>query len=78
VRRSACPGSSSRHAVIALGCESDFLVIRSWRSGRIISRMRRGAFRHQFGAPHLTVQRADLLDVMRGALKTVDFRLGTR
>ena len=40
--------------------------------------MRRGAFRQQFGAPHLTVQRADLLDVMRSALKTVDFRLGTR
>ena len=32
-------------AVIAIGSESDFLVIRSWKSGRIISRMRRGAFR---------------------------------
>jgi FAD binding domain len=30
-------------AVVALGCESDFLTIRSWKSGRIISRMRRGA-----------------------------------
>src|SRR6516225_8934445 len=30
-------------AVIALGSESDFLTIRSWNSGRIISRMRRGA-----------------------------------
>src|SRR5436309_316829 len=27
-------------AVIALGCESDFLIIRGWKSGRIISRMR--------------------------------------
>jgi salicylate hydroxylase len=41
--------------IIALGSESDFLVIRSWKSGRIISRMRRGAFRQQFGAPNLTV-----------------------
>ncbi len=65
-------------AVIALGCESDFLIIRSWKSGRIISRMRRGAFRQQFGAPNLTVHRADLLDVLRRALKTVDFRLGAR
>ena len=65
-------------AVIALGCESDFLIIRSWKSGRIISHMRRGAFRQQFGAPNLTVHRADLLDVLRGALKTVDFRLGAR
>jgi salicylate hydroxylase len=65
-------------AVIALGSESDFLIIRSWKSGRVISRMRRGSFREQFGAPNLTVHRADLLDVLRGALKTVDFRLGAR
>jgi len=65
-------------AVIALGSESDFLTIRSWKSGRIISRTRRGAFRQQFGAPNLTVHRADLLDVLRGALKTVDFRFGAR
>src|SRR5215475_11804082 len=62
--------------VIALGSESDFLVIRSWRSGRVISRMRRGTFRQQFGAPNLTMHRADLLGVLRGALKTVDFRFG--
>src|SRR5438445_7528680 len=65
-------------AVIALGSESDFLIIRSWKSGRVISRMRRGAFRQQFGAPNLTVHRADLLDVLRGALKTADFRFGAR
>ena len=65
-------------AVIARGSESDFMVIRNWKSGRIISRMRRGAFRQQFGAPNLTVHRADLLDVLRRALKTVDLRLGAR
>jgi salicylate hydroxylase len=65
-------------AVVALGSESDFLMIRSWKSGRIISRMRRGAFRQQFGAPNVTVHRADLLDVLRGALKTADIRLGAR
>ena len=64
--------------VIALGSESDFLIIRSWKSGRIISRMRRGAFRQQFGAPNLTVHRADLLDVLCGALKTVNLRFGAR
>jgi len=65
-------------AVIAIGSESDFLIIRSWKSGRVISRMRRGAFRQQFGAPSVTVHRADLLDVLRGALKTADIRLGAR
>ena len=64
--------------VEAIGSESEFLVIRSWKSGRIISRMRRGYFRQQFGAPSLTVHRADLLDVLRHALKTTDIRLGAR
>jgi hypothetical protein len=36
------------------------------------------AFRLQFGAPHLSVHRADLLGVLRRALKTVDFRRGAR
>jgi salicylate hydroxylase len=65
-------------AVIGIGSESDFLTIRSWKSGRIISRLRRGTFRAQFGAPNLTVHRADLLDVLRGALNAVDIRLGAR
>ena len=64
--------------VIAIGSELDFLVIRSWKSGRIISRMRRGAFRQQFSAPNVTVHRADLLDVLRGVLRTADVRLGAR
>src|SRR2546430_150827 len=65
-------------AVMARGSESDFLVIRNWKSGRVISRMRRGTFRQQFGAPNLSVHRADLLGVLRRALRTVDFRLGAR
>src|SRR5262244_3792987 len=65
-------------AVIALGSESDFLTIRSWKSGRIVSRMRRGTSRQQFGAPNPTMHRADLLGVLRGALTTVDFRFGAR
>src|SRR5262249_53088996 len=63
---------------IALGSEPDFLFIRAWKGGGFISPMRRGAFRQQFGAPNLTVHRADLLGVLRGALKTVDFRVGAR
>jgi salicylate hydroxylase len=65
-------------AVIAIGSESDFLVIRSWRTGRVISRMRRGTFRAQFGAPNMSVHRADLLYVLRRALRTTDIRLGAR
>jgi len=64
--------------VVVAGCESDFLAIRSWKSGRVISRMRRGSFRQQFGAPNLTIHRADLLRVLHGALKTTELRLAAR
>src|SRR5271154_3022371 len=61
-----------------IGSGSEFLIIRSWKSGRLISRLRRGDFRSKFGSPNLTVHRADLLDVLRGSLKTTDIRLGMR
>ncbi len=62
----------------AIGSGSEFLMIRSWQSGRYISRMRRGDYRKTFGAPNLAVHRADLLDVLAGALKTTEVRLGMR
>jgi salicylate hydroxylase len=61
-----------------IGSGSEFLNIRSWKSGRFISRMRRGDFRKRFGAPNLSVHRADLLGVLANALKTTDIRLGMR
>jgi len=66
------------HEIEDIGWGSEFLMIRSWQSGRYISRIRRGDFRQKFGAPNLTVHRADLLDVLRGALQTTEIRLGKR
>jgi salicylate hydroxylase len=65
-------------AAIAIGYESQFQVIRSWSSGRIISRSERGNFRQQFGASHLSIHRADLLDVLSRNLKRAKLRLGAR
>jgi len=65
-------------AVDAIASGSEFLNIRSWKSGRYVSRMRRGDFKQKFGAPNLSVHRADLLDVLAGALRTTDIRAGTR
>src|SRR5271154_17630 len=62
----------------AIGSGSEYLIMRSWKSGRTIARTRRGDFRKRFGAPNLTVHRADLLAVLRDALKTTDIRLGMR
>jgi len=64
--------------VEAIGWGSEWLMIRSWKSGRYITHVRRGDFRRQFGAPNITVHRADLSDVLRGALKTAELRLGKR
>ena len=61
-----------------VGCGSEFLMIRSWQSGRVVSRMHRGDFRRQFGAPNMSVHRADLLDILRGALKSTEIRLNAR
>ncbi|MGB6536194.1 MAG: FAD-dependent oxidoreductase, partial [Xanthobacteraceae bacterium] len=65
-------------AVNAIASGSDFLNIRSWKSGRYISRTRRGDFKEKFGAPNLSVHRADLLAVLAGALKTTQVRAGLR
>ena len=62
----------------AIGAGSEFLVIRSWKNGRYISRVRRGDLREKFGAPNLTVHRADLLSILANALKATDIRLGKR
>ena len=64
--------------VQAIAAETDFLNIRSWKSGRYISRTKRGDFRQKFGAPNLSVHRADLLDVLAAALKTTQLRFGAR
>src|SRR5271156_2972255 len=61
-----------------IGWGSEWLMIRSWKSGRYISRNRRGEYRQKFGAPNLTVHRVDLLNVLCGALKAADIRLGKR
>jgi salicylate hydroxylase len=64
--------------VNAIASGSEFLNIRSWKSGRYISRLRRGDFRQKFGASNLSVHRADLLGVLSGALKSTDIRVGKR
>jgi salicylate hydroxylase len=74
-------------ALRALGLEDDinaaayaseFAVIRSWSDGRQISRAYQGDYRDKFGAPSVTIHRADLLGILAGALRSTDIRLGLR
>jgi salicylate hydroxylase len=74
-------------ALRALGLEDDinaaayaseFAVIRSWSDGRQISRAYQGDYREKFGAPSVTIHRADLLGILAGALRSTDIRLGLR
>ncbi len=64
-------------AAIRMGFRSDFQVIRSWRSGRILSKLQRsGSIADRFGAAFLTVHRADLQQVIRRALPDDAVQLG--
>jgi salicylate hydroxylase len=65
--------------VAAIGFEADYQVLRSWNTGSVISRVpRKGAYTREFGAPYLTLHRADLVDVLRQQLPDRVFHLGTR
>lgn len=62
-----------------IGFETENQVVRSWRSGRIISKQpRKSVMRARFGAPYYTVHRADLLRVLGRELPAACLRLGTR
>jgi salicylate hydroxylase len=66
-------------AVRAVAWESEFQLLRNWRSGRIISRTpRRGFLSARFGATGCSAHRADLLDVLSAALPSQIVKLGAR
>src|SRR5438094_7575112 len=55
--------------VRAVAWESEFQLLRNWRTGRIISRTPRH-LTQRFGATGCTAHRADLLDVLSATLPT--------
>jgi salicylate hydroxylase len=62
-----------------IGFESDNQLVREWNTGTIISKTpRKGVYQREFGAPYLSVHRADLIDVLRHQLPDSIFRLGAR
>src|SRR5579862_1008329 len=64
--------------IAAIGFESEYQIIRSWRSGRIISKQpRRDMMRSRFGAPYYTLHRADLLQALGRALPDASLHLGS-
>jgi salicylate hydroxylase len=64
--------------IYAAAHASEFAVIRSWRHGREISRSYQGDYSEKFGAPSVTIHRADLLGILAGALRSSEIRLGLR
>ena len=55
--------------VATVGYESEYQAVRSWNNGSIISRVpRKGAYTREFGAPYLTMHRADLIEVLHRQL----------
>ncbi len=65
--------------IAAIGFESDNQTVRAWDSGDILSKVfRKGVYQKEFGAPYLSVHRADLVDVLRKQLPDSAIHLGTR
>jgi salicylate hydroxylase len=63
----------------AIGFEAEYQVVRQWNDGNVISRVpRKGAYTREFGAPYLTMHRADLVAVLRRSLPDHVFHLGAR
>jgi salicylate hydroxylase len=62
---------------IAIGYQADSQVVRSWRSGRIITRQAsKKSFAERFGASMLTIHRADLLAIFARSLPNQMVHLG--
>jgi salicylate hydroxylase len=64
--------------VIAIGSTAEWQIMRNGRDGRIISRQPVAATTAKFGAPHLTVHRAELLDILVGSLPAKCIRTAAR
>lgn len=65
--------------VTDIGYESDYQELRNWNTGAVFSRVpRKGAYTKEFGAPYLTMHRADLIDVLRRQLPDRVIHLGAR
>jgi salicylate hydroxylase len=63
----------------AIGFESDNQLVRAWNTGDVVSRVfRKGIYEKEFGAPYLSMHRADLVDMLRRQLPDHVFRLGAR
>jgi len=59
--------------------ESDYQLLRNWRTGRVISRTPRGGYLlERFKATGCTVHRADLLDVLAAAIPVGVVQMGAR
>jgi salicylate hydroxylase len=64
--------------VRAVAGRSQWQVMRNWKTGRVIGRTSRQQQAASFGIPGATVHRADLLDVLAGALPAGQVTLGKR
>jgi salicylate hydroxylase len=66
-------------SIEAIGFESDNQVVRAWDTGDVVSKIfRKGIYQKEFGAPYLSMHRADLVDMLRRQLPASVFRLGMR
>ncbi len=60
----AYAGLGVRDAIEAVGFESEWQVVRRWNDGAEVSRVNRSGYAGLFGAPYISLHRADFVDVL--------------
>lgn len=63
-------------AVAEIGYESDWQIVRRWDTGEEVSRVNRRGWDKVFGAPYLSLHRADLVDVLGASFPSERLHLG--
>ena len=64
----AYEGLGVRDALEAVGFESQWQVVRRWNDGAEVSRVNRSGYAGIFGAPYISLHRADFVDVLAAHL----------
>ena len=74
----AYEGLGVRDAIEAIGFDAEWQVVRRWNDGAEVSRVNRSGYTDLFGAPYISLHRADFVDVLAENLPDGVLNLGSR
>lgn len=74
----AYEGMGLRSAIEDVSFDSEWQVVRRWNDGAEVSRVNRSGYKDIFGAPYVSLHRADFVDVLAENLPSGVLNLGSR